>query len=143
VWDVTFSPDGRCIATCSADLTVRLWAAETGNLLQTFTGHTHEVHTVKFSPDGQYLVTSSSDRTIKIWDIETGKILQTLTGHLDRILASGSGDETIKLWDLTTGECTASWKPLPPYSGLNITGATGLSPATIGSLKSLGAIETI
>jgi WD40 repeat protein len=152
VWDVTFSPDSQFIATASADLTVRLWEAETGNLLQTFTGHTHEVHTVKFSPNGQYLATGSSDRTIKIWEIETGQILQTLTGHLDRVLSigyspdgkilvSGSGDETIKLWDLTTGECTASWKPLPPYSGLNITGATGLSPATIGSLKSLGAIE--
>lgn len=183
VWDITFSPDGRFLATCSADLTVRLWAcpvgvasplairsrreAETGNLLQTFTGHTHEVHTVKFSPNGQYLASSSSDRTIKIWEIETGKISQTL-GHLvggasllgqtlglrnenrvlsigyspdGKILVSGSGDETIKLWDLTTGECTASWKPLPPYSGLNITGATGLSPATIGSLKSLGAID--
>jgi WD40 repeat protein len=152
VWDVTFSPDGRLIATCSADLTIRLWEAETGKHLQTFAGHSHEVHTVKFSPNGQYLATGSSDRTIKIWDLETGKILQTLTGHLDRVLSvsyspdgkilvSGSGDETIKIWDLTTGECTASWKPLPPYSGLNIAGTTGLSPATIGSLKSLGAVE--
>jgi WD40 repeat protein/transcriptional regulator with XRE-family HTH domain len=160
VWDVVFSPDGRSIATCSADLTVRLWACPersrrdvaTGNLLQTLEGHTLEVHTVKFSPNGQYLATGSSDLTIKIWEIETGQIFQTLTGHLDRVLAvsyspdgkllvSGSGDETIKLWDLTTGECIDTWKTLPPYSGLNITGATGLTPATISSLKSLGAID--
>ncbi len=152
VWDVTFSPDGRTIATCSADLTVRLWDVATGKLLQTFEGHTLEVHTVKFSPNGQYLATGSSDLTIKIWDIEQGKISQTLAGHLDRVLSvnyspdgkllvSGSGDETIKLWDLTTGECIDTWKPLPPYSGLNITGATGLTPATIVSLKSLGAID--
>jgi WD40 repeat protein len=152
IWDIAFSPDGRSIATCSADLTVRRWACPTGELLQTFEGHTLEVHTVKFSPNGQYLATGSSDLTIKIWDIETGKISQTLTEHLDRVLSvdyspdgkllvSGSGDETVKLWDLSTGECIDTWKPLPPYAGLNITGASGLTPATIDSLKSLGAID--
>jgi WD40 repeat protein len=160
IWDIAFSPDGRSIATCSADLTVRRWACPersrrdvaTGNLLQTLEGHTLEVHTVKYSPNGRYLATGSSDRTIKIWDISTGKIHQTLTGHLDRVLSvgyspdgkllvSGSGDETIKVWDLSTGECIDTWKSLPPYSGLNITGATGLTPATILSLKNLGAID--
>jgi WD40 repeat protein len=152
IWDLTFSPDGRFIASCSADLTIRLWDVATGNLLQVFAGHPLEIHAVKFSPNGQYLATGSSDRTIKIWEIATGKIVQTLTGHLDRVLAvsyspdgnllaSGSGDGTVKLWDLTTGKCTGTYQPLPPNAGMNITGATGLAPATIGSLKMLGAID--
>jgi WD40 repeat protein len=151
IWDLVFSPDGRELATCSADLTVRLWEVATGKLLKTFEGHRLEVHAVKFSPDGKYLATGSSDRTIKIWEIETGVILQTLTGHLDRVLsvsyhpngkllASSSGDQMIKLWDLMTGECIHTYKPLPPYAGMDITGATGLSAATLESLQSLGAI---
>jgi WD40 repeat protein/ABC-type dipeptide/oligopeptide/nickel transport system ATPase subunit len=161
IWDLTFSPvrgaspgeNGRSVATCSVDRTARLWDVVTGQLLQIFEGHALEVLAVKFSPNGQHLATCSSDRTIKIWEIETGKLVQTLKGHRDRVLsicyspdglliASSSGDETIDLWDLTTGECTATWKPLSPYSGLNITGATGLTPATIGSLKMLGAIAS-
>jgi WD40 repeat protein len=151
VWDVVFSPDGRSLASCSADTTARLWDVATGQLLTTFEGHRLEVHVVKFSPNGQYLATGSSDRTIKIWEIETGKVIQTLMGHRDRVLsvsyhpdgellASSSGDQTIKLWDLTTGECIHTYKPLPPYAGMDITGATGLSAATLESLQSLGAI---
>lgn len=151
IWDIAFSPDGRSIATCSADRTIRLWDVATGKLLQTFEGHSNEVVAVKFSPNGQFLASASSDRTIKIWDLETGQVAQTLTGHRDRVLSisyhpdgrqlvSSSADDIIK-WDLTTGECLATWKPVPPYSGLNLTGATGLTPATIGSLKMLGAIE--
>jgi WD40 repeat protein len=151
VWDLAFSPNGQRIVTCSADRTARLWDVATGQLIQTFTGHTDEVMTVAFSPNGRQFATGSSDLTIKIWDIELG-ISQTLTGHLGRVLSvsyspdgqrlvSGSADETLKLWDLTTGDCLWTGKPLPPYAGMKITGATGITPATIDSLKILGAIE--
>jgi WD40 repeat protein/ABC-type dipeptide/oligopeptide/nickel transport system ATPase subunit len=152
IWNLAWSPDGQHLATASYDRTARLWDLATGQLLHTFDGYAQEVLTVKFSPNGQHLAVGSGDGTIKIWDIATGQLVQTLTGHLDRILAlsyhpdgqllaSSSADETIKLWDITTGDCHRTDKPLPPYAGLNITGATGLTAATIDALKTLGAIE--
>jgi WD40 repeat protein len=153
IWDVKFSPNGQLIATASADRTAKLWDVSTGALLKTFTGHTDEVMTIGFSPDGRSIATGSIDRSIKLWDLETGELLQTLTGHLDRVLslsyapdgkllATGSADETVKFWDASTGTCLRTCKPPAPYLGTNITGIAGLLPASIASLKTLGAIVT-
>ncbi|MCP4398358.1 MAG: hypothetical protein GY801_13810 [bacterium] len=110
---VAFSPDGRMLASGSADHTIKLWEVQTGQELRTLAGHDDIVESVAFSPDGQTLASGSHDNTIKLWDIQTGQNLRTLTGHNNRVysvvfspdgqtLASGSDDNTIKLWDIRT-----------------------------------------
>jgi len=70
---VTFSPDGKQVATASADGTGRLWEVETGKQLLVLEGHEDVVYSIEFSPDGKYLVTGSRDATARIWDGKTGK----------------------------------------------------------------------
>ncbi|MEM6914388.1 MAG: Mur ligase domain-containing protein, partial [Pseudomonadota bacterium] len=52
IFGVDVSPDGRTIATASADGTTKLWDIE-GNLIQTLTGHSDTVNSVSFSPDSE------------------------------------------------------------------------------------------
>ncbi|MBD2481481.1 AAA family ATPase [Planktothrix sp. FACHB-1365] len=116
-WDVSFSPDGKTMASGSFDKTVKLWTPE-GQLLQTLVGHTASVTSVSFSPDGQLLASASQDGTIKLWPLEAGitKVRGqmsvprvTLPGHRKsvssvtfspdgRLIASGSEDRQLKLW---------------------------------------------
>ena len=53
VLGLDFSPDGRYLATASADKTVRIWDVATGQTVRTLIGHTGTVNAVRFSPDGQ------------------------------------------------------------------------------------------
>ncbi|BAZ25274.1 WD-40 repeat-containing protein [Kalymmatonema gypsitolerans NIES-4073] len=109
VLNISFSPDGKTIATASRDGTAKLWSAD-GQLLQTFKGHNGWVYSVSFSPDSKTIATASADGTAKLWSVH-GQLLQSFKAHNDwvhsvsfspdgKTIATASADGTAKLWSI-------------------------------------------
>src|SRR5262249_1565869 len=77
-------PDGKTLASASADNTVKLWGLD-GTERATLRGHTAEVNCVRFSPDGQFLASAAWDKVVRLWDPRTAKPLGVLEGHTDMV----------------------------------------------------------
>ncbi|MEH1849851.1 MAG: AAA-like domain-containing protein [Nostoc sp.] len=118
VLNVSFSPDGKMIATASKDQTAKLWNID-GQLLHTFQGHSSDVRGLSFSPDSKMIATASFDGTAKLWSIN-GQLLHSFQGHLDKVysvsfnpdgkmIATASLDGIVKLWS-TNGQLLYSFQ---------------------------------
>jgi WD40 repeat protein len=69
---VTFSPNGRTLASGNDDGTIGRWnisdPAHPSPLGQPLTGGTQAIYSVAFSPDGRTLASGSTDGEIRLWN---------------------------------------------------------------------------
>jgi WD40 repeat protein len=71
---MSFSPDGRLVASSSWAGDVRVFDVTTGKeVVAPLSGHGSGVHAQGFSPDGATLVTSGDDSSVRLWNVATGR----------------------------------------------------------------------
>ena len=69
---ISFSPDGKRIASVGKGRSVRIWDIATGKLISKFYAHQDDISRVSFHPSGKMLLTASKDGTAKLWDSDRG-----------------------------------------------------------------------
>jgi WD40 repeat protein len=127
VSSLSFSPDGKLLASSGADGIVRVWPLATpGQRSTAIAGHNGPVSGVAFRKDNQHLLTSGADLLIKLWKLEGegAKELQNYRGHRDWVtsanfsrdgtyVVSSSVDRTVKIWEITSRDLPF----LPEHTG--------------------------
>jgi WD40 repeat protein len=121
---VAFSPDGKTLASCADEGSVKLWNVATGELRQTLDCNQridpdYEVAQVVFLPDGERLIFAGGAQTkygdAWIYDWRRDKLLHRLEGHTEPVqsiallpdgsrLVTASYDDKAIVWKLQTRE---------------------------------------
>jgi WD40 repeat protein len=124
---LSFSPDGKTLASGSSDHTIKLWDVATGRNTATLKEERPYLWgCVAFSPDGKQLATGGWFNKVKLWDLGTrkGRLLldeeqqcpDTLVAFSPDGKALASGGvcrNAMRLYDVATGKSTATlvtWK---------------------------------
>ena len=110
---ITYSPNGKRLASNDSDRTVRVWNPVNGQLLKTFAGdhRWNDNLAIAFSPDGRTLAIGE-----QLWDIHTGQhkinlkwqhsypVLAMTFSPDGKTLGTTTRQGNVRLWNAQTGQ---------------------------------------
>jgi ankyrin repeat protein/DNA-binding beta-propeller fold protein YncE len=104
------SPDGRWLATCANNRSVRLWELGDGAAGAVNEDHEYGVVSVAWHPTRQLIASGGTDHTVRVWNgnwLSGSRVLRKHASTVNSVawhpggrhLASDSDDNTVRIWD--------------------------------------------
>ena len=117
---LTFSPNGKSLASASEDSTIRFWDATTGTANGLISIGKHRPYQLAFSPDGGSLACALTGQGVQIWDFPSRKPQGQLQGAGQaravsfsadgQTLATAHEDGSVKVWNPKDGSEIAQFR---------------------------------
>ncbi|KAJ3308345.1 cleavage stimulation factor, 3' pre-RNA, subunit 1 [Blyttiomyces sp. JEL0837] len=119
--DVCFHPNGTVLASCSDDMSIKLYDIQKPNVKKGFRylQDTYPVRSISFHPSGDFLLAGTNHECMRLYDIQTfkcfipstpssddlkGAINQARFAPRGNVFATAGADGTIRLYDTVAGK---------------------------------------
>lgn len=111
-----FDSEGKTIFSAGGDNQLHRWSGpDFTSKVQSYVGHTGDIHALAVTKDHRFLVSAGDDMTPIVWDVESGKEIRRLATHPRQIpaialspdgskVATACRDGKIRTFALDTGE---------------------------------------
>ena len=135
ITSLCFDARGR-MASASYDQTVRLWQAQGGACLHTFTGHETDVYCVAITRDGRYIASGAAagkgkkEKTLLVWDTLSGQLAHAFARCTETVETCCIMQESKSILALEDTGCLVRWytNGRPPEQFSDRAGTFALSP---------------
>ncbi|KAL3479406.1 WD40-repeat-containing domain protein [Aspergillus californicus] len=140
---LSFSTDGKLLATGTFFTPVYLWDTATWMVKHTLNEHSHSILQVKFSVNGQLLASTSDDGTLRLWNLDEDFLGEHFGHHQQSVscvkfspggdmIASSAQDSTLRIFDAATEKtlCVVEGSLVGGFNGLSFSSDSSLVAVT-------------
>ena len=143
MYTVSFTPDGKGVATGGEDNRIRVWNPDNdGKPIRDMGGFGGTVFRLRYRPTARALVACCGDKTVIVFKrhrvVSSASCRATTTGSTPlaisrdgKTIASGSWDGEVRLWNLADGKLIRNFIAAPGYKPAGAKTAGAADPRAI------------